>query len=48
MMTTITITTSGNKAVFKGQRGTLIVTATMKVGKAVVSGFVPAIPYEVE
>ena len=46
--TTITITTSGNKAVFKGQRGTLIVTATMKVGKAVVSGFVPAIPYEVE
>ncbi len=45
--TTITITTFGNKAVFAGQRGTLIVTATMKVGKSTVSGFVPAIPYEV-
>jgi hypothetical protein len=45
--TTITITTFGNRAVFAGQRGTLIVTATMKVGKSTVSGFVPAIPYEV-
>ena len=45
--TTITITVFGNKAVFAGQRGTLIITANMKIGKANVYGFVPAIPYEV-
>lgn len=46
--TKITITTFGNKAVFAGQRGTLIVTATAKVGKSSMYGFVPAIPYEVQ
>jgi len=46
--TTVRITTFGNKAVYAGQRGTLIVTATMKVGNASVSGFVPAIAYEVQ
>jgi hypothetical protein len=45
---TITITVFGNKAVFHGQRGTLIVTATMKMGKTTVYGFVPVIPYEVQ
>jgi hypothetical protein len=45
--TTVKITVFGNMAVFAGQRGTLIITATMKVGNATVYGFVPAIPYEV-
>ena len=45
--TTITITTFGNKFVFPGQIGGLIITARMKVGKGIVSGFVPVIPYEV-
>jgi hypothetical protein len=46
--TTVTITTFGNKAVFAGQRGTLVITATMKSGNAMIQGFVPAIPYEVQ
>jgi hypothetical protein len=46
--TTIRITVFGNRAVFRGQRGTLVITANMKVGKANVFGFVPAIPYEVQ
>ena len=45
---TIKITVFGNQAVFAGQRGTLIITANMKVGNANVYGFVPAIPYEVQ
>lgn len=45
--TTIKITVFGNQAVFAGQRGTLVVTAIMKMGNANVYGFVPAIPYEV-
>ncbi len=44
---TIKITVFGNQAVFAGQRGTLVITATMRVGNATVYGFVPAIPYEV-
>jgi hypothetical protein len=44
---TIVITTFGNKAVHAGQRGALVLTATMKTGKTSVFGFVPVIPYEV-
>jgi len=46
--TRMTITTFGNKAVFAGQRGILVMTATMKVGTTIISGFVPAIAYEIE
>jgi len=42
----LTITTLGQQVVL-GQTGTLIVTATMKVDKETISGFVPAIPYEI-
>ena len=45
---TITITTFGNRFVRAGQTGSLIITATMKVGKQTISGFVPVIPYEVQ
>jgi len=45
---TITITVFGNKAVHSGQRGQLIVTATMKLDKTTVFGYVPVIPYEVQ
>ena len=45
--TTIKITVFGNVAVFAGQRGTLVITAIMKVGNSSIYGFVPAIPYEV-
>jgi hypothetical protein len=45
--TKIRITVFGNMFVHAGQRGTLMVTANMRVGKANVFGFVPAIPYEV-
>jgi hypothetical protein len=44
---TIVITTFGNKAVHAGQRGALVLTATMKTGKTSVFGFVPVIAYEV-
>lgn len=45
--TAIKITVFGNMYVFPGQRGTLLVSATMKSGNQTVQGFVPAIPYEV-
>ena len=45
---TITITTFGNRFLRAGQTGSLIITATMKVGKQTISGFVPVIPYEVQ
>ena len=45
---TITITVFGNKAVHSGPRGQLIVTATMKLDKTTVFGYVPVIPYEVQ
>ena len=44
--TTIVITTLGQQ-VNVGQTGALIITATMRVGKETISGFVPAIPFEV-
>jgi hypothetical protein len=45
--TTVTITTFGNQAVFAGQRGNLIITASMKTGNATSVGFVPVIAYEI-
>jgi hypothetical protein len=44
--TTIVITTVG-KQVNVGQSGALIVTGSMKMGKETISGFVPAIPFEI-
>jgi hypothetical protein len=44
--TTIVITTLGQQ-INTGQTGTLIVTSSMRVGKETISGFVPAIPYEI-
>jgi hypothetical protein len=43
---TVTYTTIGLD-IHTGQTGTLIVTGTMKKGKETMSGFVPAIPYEI-
>jgi len=43
---TITIETTGQE-VIAGQKGGLIITATMRVDKETISGFVPVIPYEV-
>jgi len=45
---TITITVFGNKFVFPGQTGGLIITATMKSGNQTISGFVPVIPCVVQ
>lgn len=44
--TTITITTIGQQ-VNLGQTGALIITGTMRSGKKTISGFVPAIPFEI-
>jgi hypothetical protein len=44
--TTIVITTIGQQ-VNVGQTGVLIITATMRAGKETISGFVPAIPFEI-
>jgi len=43
---TVTITTLGQE-IRPGQSGTLILTGNMKRGKETVSGFVPAIPFEI-
>jgi hypothetical protein len=44
--TTVTITTIGQQ-VKVGQTGAIVISATMRAGKETISGFVPAIPYEV-
>jgi hypothetical protein len=44
--TTIVITTLGQQ-INVGQAGALIITGTMRAGKETISGFVPAIPFEI-
>jgi hypothetical protein len=45
--TSVKITVFGNMYTFPGQRGTLLISASMRTGNQTVQGFVPAIPYEV-
>ena len=40
------ITTLGQQ-INVGQTGALIITATMRAGKETISGFVPAIPFQI-